>query len=54
MVYNIFANWMANPIITSIDDTHYALNKIDFPAVTICPASKVVSNKLVNQICKKK
>ena len=54
LVFNIFANWLAAPIITTIDDTDYAVNKIDFPAVTICPSEKVMPNKLANQVCKKK
>ena len=54
LVVNIFQNWFSNPIITTIDNSHYALNKIDFPAVTICPVSKVMPKKLVNEVCKQK
>ena len=54
LVFNIIVNWLANPIITSIDDTNYALNEIEFPAITICPVAKVIPGKLVNEICEQK
>ena len=36
----IFKKWQNSPIITSVDDTHYPVTKILFPAVTICPNFK--------------
>lgn len=50
---NIIINWHDNPIITSIDDTHFTLNNIEFPAVTICPVNKAIVGKLVSEVCRR-
>lgn len=49
---NVVTIWQTNPIQISIDDAHYPLTKIDFPAVTICPQNKIVVGKLVTELCK--
>jgi hypothetical protein len=54
LTYRIIKNWQNSPIITTIDDSHYSLNKLDFPAVTICPVTKVIVAKLETEICEKK
>ena len=36
-----YNKWMYNPIIRSIEDNYYPIEKINFPAVTICSNNKV-------------
>ena len=36
----IVSKWLVSPVITSIESTNYSLNKVAFPAVTICPTFK--------------
>ena len=37
VVANLLENWEENPIITTIYSTSYPIQKISFPAVTVCP-----------------
>lgn len=48
----IVNKWQSSPIITTLDSTNYALNKIPFPAVTICPNVKGIKAKVVNEMCR--
>ena len=34
---NIFASWKLDPVLTTIDDFAYPIEKIKFPSITICP-----------------
>lgn len=52
MTSNVIKIWQTNPIQISIEDAHYPLSKIDFPAVTICPHNKIIVGKLVTELCK--
>lgn len=38
----------------AVDDPRYPLTKIDFPAVTICPISKIIYSKALNLVLKYK
>ena len=42
----LYNKWMYTPIIRSIETTNYPIEKIDFPAVTICSNNKVNNVKL--------
>ncbi|XP_015371445.1 PREDICTED: pickpocket protein 19-like [Diuraphis noxia] len=37
----------------AVDDPHYPLTKIDFPAVTICPISKIIYSKALKLVLNK-
>ncbi len=37
VVSSLFQNWEEQPIITTIDTMAYPVQKIPFPAVTVCP-----------------
>ena len=30
------ANWESNPVVTTIETTYFPINKIPFPAITVC------------------
>ena len=42
LVMQIVHQWLTNPIITTINDLHYPLEDVNFPAVTICPTQKAI------------
>ncbi|TRY80032.1 hypothetical protein TCAL_16032, partial [Tigriopus californicus] len=44
-IYPIWAKWNEKPTITTLDSTDHPVWEIDFPAVTVCPANKVVRSK---------
>lgn len=52
LTYRIVNKWQNSPVITTLDSTNYALNKIAFPAVTICPNVKGIKAKVVNEMCR--
>jgi hypothetical protein len=52
MTANIIANWQAHPVIVTIEDGNYPISSVDFPSVTICSATKVVSDKLISEMCR--
>lgn len=41
LIDNIYRKWEENPVIITFDEKHTAVWEIPFPAVTICPESKV-------------
>ena len=45
-IHPIWARWNEKPTITTLDSTDHPVWEIDYPAVTICPANKVVEEKL--------
>ena len=35
--FNIFTSWKSDPVLTTIEDFAYPIEKIEFPSITICP-----------------
>ena len=52
LTVRIVNKWNQTPTLTSISTTNFPLNKIPFPAVTICPNTKGLRGKIVNEICR--
>ncbi len=36
VVLSLLENWQQNPIVTTIETTNYPVQKIPFPAITVC------------------
>ncbi|XP_053687608.1 pickpocket protein 28-like isoform X2 [Sabethes cyaneus] len=45
-MYSIVEKWLDNPIIVSFDRDHSSIYSVPFPAVTICPETKVKASVL--------
>ena len=43
-------NFIAQPTITTLDSTDHPVWQINFPGVTVCPANKVVEEKLAKVV----
>jgi hypothetical protein len=41
-----FVTFLPQPTITTLDSTDHPVWEINFPGVTVCPANKVVEDKL--------
>jgi hypothetical protein len=54
LTFNTIQIWQSDPVFTSIDDYHFELGNIHFPAVTICPISHVIVGKLMEELCELK
>jgi hypothetical protein len=45
MVYTLWANYVGNPMITSVETIYYPTWSLPFPAVTLCNVNHIFRSK---------
>ncbi|XP_024081637.1 sodium channel protein Nach-like [Cimex lectularius] len=50
MTFNCWENYVNYPIAISVEDTHYPLADVLFPAVSICPTNKILISQAISYL----